>query len=81
MSRAGPACSEQFSWLRVRANQEHLSFGSDFDGGISSLPTGMRSGADLPKLTQAMLDAGWPTQRIVDVYSGNFLRIWERVRP
>ncbi|UDI83554.1 cation transporter [Xanthomonas citri pv. mangiferaeindicae] len=21
MSRAGPACSEQFSWLRVRANQ------------------------------------------------------------
>ncbi|MGN3936943.1 polysaccharide pyruvyl transferase family protein, partial [Xanthomonas citri pv. mangiferaeindicae] len=22
MSRAGPACSEQFSWLRVRANQE-----------------------------------------------------------
>ncbi|MBO9786940.1 dipeptidase [Xanthomonas phaseoli] len=60
---------------------KHLSFGSDFDGGISSVPTGMRSGADLPKLTQAMLDAGWPTQRIVDVYSGNFLRIWERVRP
>nr|OOW56239.1 hypothetical protein Xcnt_21985 [Xanthomonas campestris pv. centellae] len=22
MSRAGPACSEQFSWLRVRANQD-----------------------------------------------------------
>ncbi|OBR75910.1 peptidase [Xanthomonas arboricola] len=60
---------------------KHLSFGSDFDGGISSLPTGMRSGADLPRLTQAMLDAGWPTQRIVDVYSGNFLRVWERVRP
>ncbi|WOB50078.1 membrane dipeptidase [Xanthomonas hydrangeae] len=60
---------------------KHLSFGSDFDGGISSLPTGMRSGADLPRLTQAMMDAGWPTQRIVDVYSGNFLRVWERVRP
>ncbi|MGN3934161.1 PLP-dependent aminotransferase family protein, partial [Xanthomonas citri pv. mangiferaeindicae] len=25
MSRAGPACSEQFSWLRVRANQEYFS--------------------------------------------------------
>lgn len=60
---------------------KHLSFGSDFDGGISSLPTGMRSGADLPRLTQAMMDAGWPTQRIVDVYSGNFLRVWERTRP
>ncbi len=41
----------------------------------------MRSGADLPKLTQAMMDAGWPTQRIIDVYGGNFLRAWERVRP
>ncbi|KPN08214.1 dipeptidase [Xanthomonas arboricola] len=60
---------------------KHLSFGSDFDGGISSLPTGLRSGADLPRLTQAMMDAGWPTQRIVDVYSGNFLRVWGRVRP
>ncbi|WP_311239988.1 MULTISPECIES: membrane dipeptidase [unclassified Xanthomonas] len=60
---------------------KHLSFGSDFDGGISSLPIGMRSGADLPRLTQAMLDAGWPIQRIVDVYSGNFVRIWEQVRP
>ncbi|SMQ94385.1 membrane dipeptidase [Xanthomonas fragariae] len=60
---------------------KYLSFGSDFDGGISSLPMDMRSGADLPKLTQAMIDAGWPAQRIVDVYSGNFLRVWERVRP
>jgi len=60
---------------------KHLSFGSDFDGGICSLPTGMQSGADLRKLTQAMMDAGWPAQRIIDVYSGNFLRVWQRVRP
>ncbi|BCH58938.1 hypothetical protein RvVAR0630_15620 [Agrobacterium vitis] len=60
---------------------KHLSFGSDFDGGISSLPTGMQSGADLPKLTEAMIAAGWPAQRIIDVYSGNFLRVWEQVRP
>ncbi|MBB4953422.1 membrane dipeptidase [Agrobacterium vitis] len=56
---------------------KHLSFGSDFDGGISSLPTGMASGADLPKLTQSMIDAGWPPQRIIDVYSENFLRVWD----
>ncbi|WP_197433823.1 membrane dipeptidase [Agrobacterium vitis] len=60
---------------------KHLSFGSDFDGGISSLPTGMQSGADLPKLTEAMVAAGWPEQRIIDVYSGNFLRVWQQVRP
>jgi membrane dipeptidase len=57
---------------------KHLSFGSDFDGGISSMPTGMQSGADLIKLTQCMLAAGWPEQRIIDVYSENFLRVWER---
>lgn len=57
---------------------KHLSFGSDFDGGISSIPTGMQSGADLTKLTQSMLEAGWPEQRIIDVYSENFLRVWER---
>lgn len=56
---------------------KHLSFGSDFDGGISSMPTGMQSGADLIKLTQCMLAAGWPEQRIIDVYSENFLRVWE----
>jgi membrane dipeptidase len=55
---------------------QHLSFGSDFDGGISSIPMEMQSGADLPKLTAAMLQAGWPEERIVNVYSGNFLRVW-----
>ena len=54
----------------------HLSFGSDFDGGIASIPTGMRSGADLPQLTRAMLEAGWPPSRIKAVMSRNFLRIW-----
>ena len=54
----------------------HLSFGSDFDGGIASIPTGMKTGANLPALTKAMLDAGWPQDRIERVYSGNFLRVW-----
>ncbi|HBF29949.1 membrane dipeptidase [Rhizobium sp.] len=56
---------------------KHLSFGSDFDGGISSIPTGMDSGADLSRLTEYMLDAGWPEERIIDVYSENFLRVWQ----
>jgi membrane dipeptidase len=59
---------------------KHLSFGSDFDGGISSIPTGMRSGADLIKLTECMLAAGWPEQRIIDVYSENFLRVWQEAQ-
>jgi membrane dipeptidase len=59
---------------------DHLSFGSDFDGGISSIPIGIESGADLPNFTQAMLEAGWPKDRIIRVYSGNFLRVWRAAR-
>lgn len=63
--------------MRVTENPwKHLSFGSDFDGGIPSIPIGMRSGADLPRLTACMLQAGWPAHRIIDVYSENFLRVW-----
>ncbi|UDI83509.1 4-oxalomesaconate hydratase [Xanthomonas citri pv. mangiferaeindicae] len=36
MSRAGPACSEQFSWLRVRANQDIL-FGSEMVGAVRGI--------------------------------------------
>jgi len=57
----------------------HLSFGSDFDGGISSIPMGMESGADLPLLTQAMLRAEWPESRIKKIYSENFIRVWDAV--
>lgn len=59
---------------------DHLSFGSDFDGGISSIPIGIESGADLPNFTAAMLAAGWPRDRIMRVYSGNFLRVWRAAR-
>lgn len=59
---------------------KYLSFGSDFDGGISSIPIGMKSGADLPELTRAMLRAGWPPDRIKNVYSENFLRVWTVAR-
>ncbi|MDQ0453862.1 membrane dipeptidase [Rhizobium paknamense] len=58
----------------------HLSFGSDFDGGICSIPTGMQSGADLRNFTRAMLEAGWPEERICKVYSGNFLRVWRAAK-
>lgn len=58
----------------------HLSFGSDFDGGIASIPKGMSRGADLPNLTAAMINAGWPADRIRKVYSLNFLRCWSMAR-
>ncbi|MEP2760961.1 MAG: membrane dipeptidase [Hyphomicrobiales bacterium] len=53
---------------------KHISFGSDFDGGIACLPREMNSGADLPILTQMLLDRKWSIEHIQDLYSENFLR-------
>lgn len=55
---------------------KHVSFGSDFDGGISSIPLEMRTGGDLPMLTQKLLDSKWNATQIENMYSTNFLRAW-----
>lgn len=55
---------------------KYVSFGTDFDGGISSIPLEMRTGGDLPLLTQKLLDSGWNATQIDDMYSNNFLRAW-----
>lgn len=57
---------------------DHLCFGTDFDGGLASIPWELRGGQDLPLITLAMLERGWPEERIEKVYSGNFLRVWEK---
>jgi len=38
------------------AGVEHVGLGSDFDGVSGATPQGMDSAADLPKITQALLD-------------------------
>lgn len=55
---------------------DHLSFGTDFDGSLASIPWEIRGARDLPLVTLAMLERGWPKDRIERVYSENFLRVW-----
>ncbi len=58
--------------------EDHVALGSDFDGGPTP-PKGMHDIADLPRLTQAMLNRGWPEARIRKFLGGNLLRVYRQV--
>jgi membrane dipeptidase len=60
------------------AGVDHVGLGSDFDG-ISSTPMGIDSAADLPKITQALLDRGYSAEQIRKILGGNLLRVFREV--
>src|SRR5689334_5481714 len=60
------------------AGIDHVGLGSDFDG-VTSLPEGIDSAADLPKITQALLDRGYTREQILKILGGNFLRVMREV--
>jgi membrane dipeptidase len=60
------------------AGEDHVALGSDFDGGPTP-PRGIDDISDLPVLTQAMLDRGWPEARIRKFLGGNLLRVYRQV--
>ncbi len=55
--------------------EDGVAFGSDFDGFIP-LPQGLRDVRDLPKVTQALVDAGLPVRVVEKVIGGNFRRFF-----
>jgi membrane dipeptidase len=60
------------------AGIDHVGLGSDFDG-VTSLPAGIDSVADLPKITQALLQRGYTRAQIEKILGGNFLRVMREV--
>ena len=60
------------------AGVEHVGLGSDFDGN-PAMPQGMDSAADLPKITQALLDRGYTEAQIKGILGENLLRVFRRV--
>jgi len=56
------------------AGIDHVGLGSDFDG-VTSLPEGIDSVADLPKITQALLQRSYTREQIHKILGGNFLRV------
>jgi membrane dipeptidase len=61
------------------AGIDHVGLGSDFDGVSGALPQGMDSVADLPKITQGLLDRGYSAENIRKILGGNLLRVFREV--
>jgi membrane dipeptidase len=61
------------------AGVDHVGLGSDFDGVSGATPQGIDSAADLPKITQALLDRGYTAEGIHKILGGNLLRVFREV--
>ena len=61
------------------AGIDHVGLGSDFDGVAGATPAGIDSAADLPKITQALLDRGYSAGDIHKILGGNILRVFREV--
>lgn len=61
------------------AGVDHVGLGSDFDGVSGAMPEGIDSAADLPKITQALVDRGYSAEDIHKILGGNLLRVFREV--
>jgi membrane dipeptidase len=61
------------------AGIDHVGLGSDFDGVSGQLPEGLDSPADLPKITQALLDRGYSAEDCRKILGANLLRVFREV--
>jgi membrane dipeptidase len=60
------------------AGIDHVGLGSDFDG-VSSLPEGIDSAADLPKITAELMKRGYSAQDMHKILGGNIMRVFREV--
>jgi membrane dipeptidase len=70
---------DQIDHIAKVAGTDHVGLGSDFDGVSGATPEGMNSAADLPKITQGLLDRGYSAEDIRKILGGNVLRVFAEV--
>jgi len=70
---------DQIDHIAKVAGVGHVGLGSDFDGVSGATPQGMDSAADLPKITQALVDRGYGAEDIHRILGGNVLRVFAEV--
>ena len=58
---------------------EHAGLGSDFDG-IPTLPQGLESAADLPRITESLYALGHSADTLKKILGGNLLRVFREVQ-
>ena len=56
---------------------EHVGIGSDYDGVGDSLPTDLKDVSTYPNLIQGLLNRGYNDAHIIQILSGNFMRVWK----
>ncbi len=61
------------------AGIDHVGLGSDFDGVSGLLPESIDSAADLPKITEALVERGYSARDIAKILGGNLLRVFREV--
>jgi len=70
---------DQIDHVAKVAGVEHVGLGSDFDGVSGATPQGMDSAADLPKITEALIERGYSAEDIHKILGGNVLRVFTEV--
>ncbi|MEO9967512.1 MAG: dipeptidase [Reichenbachiella sp.] len=58
---------------------DYVGFGSDYDGVGNSLPTGLKTSADYPKLIEELLRRGYSEEDIEKICYKNVFRVWDAV--
>lgn len=69
---------DQIDHMVKLAGIDHVGLGSDFDG-VDALPEGIDSVADVPKITQALLDRGYKPGDVKKILGENLLRVFRQV--
>ena len=70
---------DQIDHVAKAAGIDHVGLGSDFDGVSGATPQGINSAADLPKITQALVDRGYNEEQIHKILGGNLMRAFREV--
>ena len=70
---------DQIDHIAKIAGVDHVGLGSDFDGVSGATPEGIDSAADLPKITQGLLDRGYSADDIRKILGANLLRVFRDV--
>jgi membrane dipeptidase len=68
-----------FDHIAKTAGIDHVGIGSDFDG-FSILPAEIRSAADLPRITTALMARGYTAEQMKKILGGNLLRVFAEVQ-
>lgn len=70
---------DHFDHIAQVAGIDHVGIGSDFDG-ISIVPEGMESAADLPKITAGLMERGYTEGQLRKLLGENLLRVFAEVQ-